>query len=118
MRRGISGTHRLNGIFMAYGSKIQPGVEIEGASLVDLAPTILRLMNEPDVEAMDGRVLHEIARPGVNLDQAIKRRPGTDFFNGNGHDYIGGTGRELENVLSEEEQKLLADRLRSLGYVG
>jgi predicted AlkP superfamily phosphohydrolase/phosphomutase len=43
MRRGISGTHRLNGIFMAYGAKIEPGVKIEGANLVDLAPTILRL---------------------------------------------------------------------------
>jgi hypothetical protein len=31
---------------------------------------------------------------------------------------IGGTGADQENVLSEADQKLLADRLRSLGYVG
>ncbi len=119
MRRGISGTHRLNGIFIAYGAKIEPGVKIEGASLVDLAPTILRLMNEPDVEAMDGRVLHEIARPEVGLEQPIQLKPGAMSANGNGagHD-TGGTGANQEDVLSEEDQKVLADRLRSLGYVG
>jgi hypothetical protein len=53
------------------------------------------------------------------LDQAIQRRPNTASFNGNGpDDDIDGTGGALENVLSEEEQKLLAERLRSLGYVG
>jgi len=118
MRRGISGTHRLNGIFMAYGAKIQPGVKVEGANLVDLAPTILRLMNEPDVETMDGRVLHEIARPDVDLTQAIKPRASKASVNGNGNGDFGGTGTEREDVLSEEDQKLLADRLRSLGYVG
>jgi predicted AlkP superfamily phosphohydrolase/phosphomutase len=119
MRRGISGTHRLNGIFMAYGSKIQPGVEVEGASLVDLAPTILRLMNEPDVEEMDGRVLHEIACPEVDLSQVIEPSTNKASANGNqnGSDN-GGTGTEREDVLSEEDQKLLAKRLRSLGYVG
>ena len=41
MERGISGTHRMNGVFLAYGAAVEPGSEVEGASLVDLAPTIL-----------------------------------------------------------------------------
>ncbi len=32
---------------MAYGKDVKAGLEIEGASLVDLAPTILHLMGEP-----------------------------------------------------------------------
>ena len=29
MERGISGTHRMNGIFLAYGAAIEPGVEVK-----------------------------------------------------------------------------------------
>ncbi|MFZ1505666.1 MAG: alkaline phosphatase family protein, partial [Anaerolineae bacterium] len=47
MRRGISGTHRMNGIFAALGEPVQPGVEISGATLADLAPTILHLLGQP-----------------------------------------------------------------------
>jgi predicted AlkP superfamily phosphohydrolase/phosphomutase len=55
MRRGISGTHRMNGIFLAYGPDIRPGIEVEGAQITDLAPTILHLMGEPVPVHMDGR---------------------------------------------------------------
>jgi hypothetical protein len=73
MRRGISGTHRMNGIFMAYGAAIQPGSTVENASLYDLAPTILRLMDEPVAEHMDGRVLQEVMTPDVAAALAQRR---------------------------------------------
>ncbi len=109
MRRGISGTHRMNGIFMAYGAAIQPGAQVENASLYDLAPTILRLMNEPVVEHMDGRVLHEVLAPNVaaalvERRAARSRGPVDSSFGPEG--------------MSAEDKKVLADRLRSLGYVG
>lgn len=41
------------------------GAVVENASLYDLAPTILRLMDEPVAEHMDGRVLDEVITPDV-----------------------------------------------------
>jgi predicted AlkP superfamily phosphohydrolase/phosphomutase len=109
MRRGISGTHRMNGIFMAYGAAIKPGTVVENASLYDLAPTILRLMDEPVAEHMDGRVLEEILTPDVAAALA-ERRTARSQSNGK----RGGYGE----TMSAEDKKVLADRLRSLGYVG
>lgn len=108
MRRGISGTHRMNGIFMAYGAAIKPGALAEHASLVDLAPTILHLMGEPVPAHMDGRVLQEVIAadvPAVVAARAAARTARRDR---------GGGGE----ILSAADKKALADRLRSLGYVG
>jgi predicted AlkP superfamily phosphohydrolase/phosphomutase len=112
MRRGISGTHRMNGIFMAYGAAIQPGSVVEDANLYDLAPTILRLMGEPVVEHMDGRILQEVLTPDVAAALA-QRKAARSQNNGPS----GGTNYGPE-ILSAEDKKVLADRLRSLGYVG
>jgi hypothetical protein len=112
MRRGISGTHRMNGIFMAYGAAIRPGAVVENASLYDLAPTILRLMDEPVADPMDGRVLEEVLTPDVAGALAQRRAARTNGKNG-----AGGKGYGPE-AMSAEDKKVLADRLRSLGYVG
>jgi len=60
MQRGISGTHRMNGIFMAYGAGIRPGAVVANSSLVDLAPTILHMLGVDVPGHVDGRILHEI----------------------------------------------------------
>ena len=113
MRRGISGTHRMNGIFMAYGAAVQPGTIVENASLYDLAPTLLHLMGEQVATHMDGRVLNEALAPDV-LAAVAERRAAreSDAEPSNGH--TNGDG----DTLSADDKKVLADRLRSLGYVG
>lgn len=106
MKRGISGTHRMNGVFMAYGNNIAPGVTVNGATLVDLAPTILHLMSAPVPEQMDGRILDELFTGDFEPlipDQQVYEMA---YANGNG----GG--------LSDAEKQIIADRLRGLGYVG
>jgi len=57
---GNSGSHRPDGVFMAMGSDIKRGVEIERANIVDLAATILHILSIPIPQYMDGRVLGEI----------------------------------------------------------
>jgi predicted AlkP superfamily phosphohydrolase/phosphomutase len=107
MKRGISGTHRLDGIFLAYGAAVRPGVEVEGAIITDLAPTMLHMMGEAVPEHMDGRVLREILvdgeRPVVYTSGPMSAGGGQAA---NGHE------------LSTEDRETLAERLRSLGYVG
>jgi predicted AlkP superfamily phosphohydrolase/phosphomutase len=57
------GTHRRDGILIAYGKLFRKGIEIEGARLIDMAPTILRLMGQAAPDDMDGRVLEELFEP-------------------------------------------------------
>lgn len=109
MKRGISGTHRMNGIFLAYGGAIRPGAHTADAQLVDLAPTILHLMGETVPPHMDGRVLHELLHPDF---QPLRRQAVS------GPATVASGEKPGQGGLSPEEQKVLADRLRSLGYVG
>lgn len=107
MKRGISGTHRMDGIFLAHGAAITPGSTTEGAQIVDLAPTILHLMGEPIPEHMDGRVLHEI----LSGDLApLRPQPHHEQWRAP----VGAEG----DGLSDQDEQLLLDRLRGLGYVG
>ena len=52
------------GMFMAYGPDIRQAGRIENVSILDLAPTILHLMDAPIPKDMDGRVLKKIFREG------------------------------------------------------
>jgi predicted AlkP superfamily phosphohydrolase/phosphomutase len=106
MRRGISGTHRMNGVFVAYGAAVQSGLVLEGLQIVDLAPTILHLLGVPIPNHMDGRVLHEIFVDGFEPAQALiqpgswRSQPGEN-----------GAG------LTQDEEQVISERLRNLGYV-
>jgi arylsulfatase A-like enzyme len=97
----------MNGIFLAYGQAIQPGVVVKNAQIVDLAPTILHLMGEPVPGRMDGVPLDEILRGPVHR---AHRSAQSDAWNGRSGSDNGG--------LSDEEKQALTDRFRSLGYVG
>jgi predicted AlkP superfamily phosphohydrolase/phosphomutase len=51
---------QLNGILIASGPDIKAGEKIEGARLIDVAPTVLHMMGLPVPKDMDGRVLKEV----------------------------------------------------------
>lgn len=57
--KGMNGTHRREGFFCLKGKRIREGMRIE-ASIMDLAPTILHLMNLAVPGEMDGRILEEV----------------------------------------------------------
>jgi predicted AlkP superfamily phosphohydrolase/phosphomutase len=107
MKRGISGTHRMNGIFLAYGAAIQPGTVVKNAQLVDLAPTIHHVMGVPIPEHMDGSAMREIL---VDSFQPVQGQDDLDRWSG--------PTRDEGSGLTKEDEQILADRLRSLGYVG
>jgi len=48
------------GFFLAVGDGIRPGARIEGASVLDVEPTLLYLMGLPVARDMEGRVLTEM----------------------------------------------------------
>jgi predicted AlkP superfamily phosphohydrolase/phosphomutase len=100
------GNHRPNGILFIKGSNIKSGFKIEGARIIDPAPTILYLMGTPIPADMDGRILKEAIIPShlyQNPPQYME--PPTDVKAG------------IRRPFSEEEASRVEERLRSLGYI-
>jgi hypothetical protein len=62
-------THSGTGIFMAYGNDIGKK-SIGKLSIMDIAPTILFIMNCEIPSDADGRVLKEIFKPDSGLSKA------------------------------------------------
>jgi predicted AlkP superfamily phosphohydrolase/phosphomutase len=56
----LQGRHRSTGILAAIGPDVRRGGKIEGARIIDVAPTILYALGLPIPEDMDGRPLLEI----------------------------------------------------------
>ena len=54
-----TGSHRIDGIFAAYGSNIARREDPVNASVLDIAPTVMYLLGLPIPSNMDGRVVTE-----------------------------------------------------------
>ena len=63
---GPTGDHRLEGVFLADGPGIRAGTALDpGATLLDIAPTVLQLLGVPLPDDLDGRPLVEILSPSA-----------------------------------------------------
>ncbi|MDH3770068.1 MAG: hypothetical protein OET79_03645, partial [Nitrospirota bacterium] len=55
-----SGAHMVNGFMLLSGKTIRANQQLDDAHIMDVAPTILHLLNEPIPDVMDGKVLSDI----------------------------------------------------------
>jgi predicted AlkP superfamily phosphohydrolase/phosphomutase len=102
-----TGTHRLDGLFMALGDDIQPGGQVNGASLVDIVPTILYLLDLPVPTDVDGQILADALsstllneRP-IRLDEQKEIQP-SEF---------------MPDDWTAEDEKKMVEHLKDLGYL-
>jgi predicted AlkP superfamily phosphohydrolase/phosphomutase len=102
-----SGNHRDDGIFIAQGTPIRPGYSVEGAKIIDLAPTILHLLDVASPSDMDGRILEEIFTDSY-LQAAPVKQTATPGF---------GPMSADEGVYSSADEEKIEERLKALGYV-
>jgi predicted AlkP superfamily phosphohydrolase/phosphomutase/Flp pilus assembly protein TadD len=105
LRRISERYHREQGILYLYGNKVKRHSRLDGATQLDIAPTILALLELEVARDMPGRVLTE----GLLLTPPPRRIAS----------YEGGpTDRESMPAAAEPEvsQEIL-DHLRSLGYL-
>ncbi len=109
VERGISGTHRMNGLVAAWGEPIRAGGRPQAAQLIDLAPTILHLLGEAIPRDMDGRVLHEMLTGAWSRPELVRWSEPTAWSPA--------AARE-QAALSPEQTEALRQRFRDLGYAG
>lgn len=98
-------SHRLNGIFIAAGKEIKKNLHINGAKIIDLAPTILHLLSIPIPDDMDGRVLDE-----VFTDSFLKNNP--PRYSRSKDEAV----KDAE-VYSSKEAEVIRETLKGLGYI-
>ena len=102
-----TGSHRLDGLLIAAGPAIQPrpGAQPE-TSILDLAPTMLHILDCQIPDDVDGRILRSWLIPSL----AGKPR---DTF-----DLREAEHGAVEDDLTEAEEEDLVGRLQQLGYLG
>ncbi len=104
---GPAAQHRHYGIFVVKGPNIKKDEIIYGATLLDIAPTILAALGLPVGEDMDGKVLLNI----FEKPPEIKTIPSWDEIKGE-------DGSHPEYVrLDPEVQKEAMNQLVDLGYI-
>jgi predicted AlkP superfamily phosphohydrolase/phosphomutase len=102
-----SGTHRREGILIAYGKGIKSNFNIAGATLVDIAPTALYLLNLPIPIDTDGNVLTTMFKEDWIKSHPIRHK-GEESKK---------SSSQTKEELSPEEMEMVKKRLRGLGYL-
>ncbi|RMH68486.1 MAG: hypothetical protein D6675_15920 [Gemmatimonadetes bacterium] len=106
MNAGMSGTHDFNGIFIMQGKNVRKSVKLKGLHIADVAPTMLYLAGYPILEDMDGTVMTAGIEEGYQIEHQI------DTVTGHKQ-----THQDSEYPYTPEQQKMLEDSLRQLGYL-
>ncbi len=98
------GHHRMNGVFLAKGRHLRRGASIRGATLLDVAPTILCLMGCKIPNDMDGNVLSAIFQEGFLTSQGIQYTHGSSV-------------EESPHPSGSDGEEEVIRRLKDLGYL-
>ena len=108
----IAGAHRPVGIFAARGPGIRKGAQADELSILDVAPTVLYSLGVPIPEQIQGRVPEEIYEPAALQLQPVERASTVPAGNEVGHASNGVTP-----TISPEDEQVVLERLRELGYI-
>jgi predicted AlkP superfamily phosphohydrolase/phosphomutase len=103
-KRMLLQQHGLEGVVILNGPRFAPGTTIEGATVYDIAPTVLAFAGRPIGRDMPGRVLVE----------AFIDAPEVTFVESHGG---GRSTRDGPVVIDETTREQIRERLRSLGYI-
>lgn len=104
-----SGTHRMDGCFLAAGPGIVHNPDIN-TSIWNVTPTILAYMGIPINSEMDGKFIAEaFSDDWKQNNQVVYRQPGDSDEPA--------TEISGKDVFDDDDEEALVDRLRGLGYI-
>lgn len=104
--RGVTGNHRLKGIFLSLGRNIRRGEQIKGARIIDLFPTIYHIFGLQIPADVDGRTLDSIFKPDWLAENPIRIS-----------NIVTGESEIREDIYSKDDEAKIRERLKSLGYI-
>ena len=111
LRRVSERFHRPEGILYLYGRQIRQA-RLEGATQLDVTPTVLALLGLPAARDMPGRVLAEAFDPGTSARDLLDRRI-PSYEEGIGGDRGAARADGDDTVVRAQRE-----HLESLGYLG
>lgn len=99
-----SGSHAPFGLFIAHGDAIRPAHRLFGSTVLDVAPTLLHLFDQPVPFDMDGKVLASI------FDEAWLRHTSLRYVDAD-------TSLSPDLAISTDASEEALEELRALGYI-
>lgn len=100
-----SGDHRPEGILICKGPGIKHGRATDFPKVYDLVPTMMYLANLPVPVELDGKVIEELCQIELLAQRPIQVDTATS------------NSASKQSRLSEEEEKVIEEKLRALGYM-
>ncbi len=99
--------HQINGIVACYGNGIRRGYKLEGASVLDILPTILALEGIPQARDMPGKVLIDAFEDSLasRVDKTVVAT------------LESGRPREAAEITASPADKEVLKKLEALGYI-
>jgi len=100
-----SGHHRMEGVLALYGRGVRRGGKFEGAGLLDVLPTVFRLLDVPIARDLEGKVLLQALDP--------------EFARVHPAAWVSTYGAAEHGEAPDESDldRNVLQRLRSLGYI-
>jgi predicted AlkP superfamily phosphohydrolase/phosphomutase len=101
-----TGHHHISGLLLMAGPDIRAGQLVRGASIYDVFPTLLYLLDLPVPADLSGRVITQALRPSLLERRPLKVVPG-----------YGDRAIESTRPIPTSEDEDYIEELRALGYV-
>jgi predicted AlkP superfamily phosphohydrolase/phosphomutase len=102
---GQTGHHHMVGVLAMKGPGIRPGHALHGASILDLAPTVLHYMGLDVPDNMDGEVLVQALTEDFNHMNPVRNAVSS------------GRRSSDDAIYTRDEEEAVIAKLRDMGYV-
>ncbi len=97
----------MDGIILAQGPHIRRNKQIEGANIIDVAPTVMYTLGMPIPSDMDGKPLTDL------FEDAYTQQTAASYTDERKHEDVASD----EYGYSEEEEESVRLKLEALGYL-
>ncbi|MDQ6659967.1 MAG: hypothetical protein M3Z24_03250, partial [Chloroflexota bacterium] len=103
----LSGVHRMDGIVLAQGPHVRHHAQIEGAGIIDIAPTVMYTLGMPIPSDMDGKPLAGL------FEETYMQETQASYTDERKHEDVASD----DYGYSEEEEESVRLKLEALGYL-
>ena len=103
----LSGVHRMDGIILAQGPHIRRDAKLEGAGIIDVAPTVMYTLGMPIPSDMDGKPLTGL------FEESYLQQAEASYTDERKHEDVASD----DYGYSEEEEESVRLKLEALGYL-